>query len=363
MQATTVGGWLKQRVLSLFSGCGGMDLGFKRAGFDVKAASDACEPAVRTHRANFPDVEMVHGDITRPETKARIVEACGGRCDIVIGGPPCTAFSTSGRRDPNDPRARLFEPYLDVIERLNPQVVITENVNTIRSARNPSGGLVFNEIVAGLRRLDYSVQHRTLNAADYGVPQRRRRVIIIAARPGIPILFPRPTHSEHPAAGDGTLPWATIRDAIGDLEDAPESAEFSHVFPRHGSSVLDRIRGTSVGDNCSLGKLKDDFYRCPPGVPARTVRSVGWHIHYKCDRLLTPREAARLQGFPDGFKFVGTKSDVALQIGNAVPPPLAEAIGLAVLGMLAARSPGDAGPSDRAPSGMSVKPDRNGSIA
>lgn len=334
----------RPKVLSLFSGCGGMDIGFEQAGHEIVAANDAWEPAVRTHAANFPRARMVPGDITDPAVQARIVEACGGGCGIIIGGPPCVAFSTSGRRDPNDPRGRLFEHYIDMVARLRPAVVAMENVVGILTPRKGEDLAVIERITAALSMHGYRSKSRVLNAADYGVPQTRRRVIVVGTRLGVPILFPWPTHAASPSPADVLLPWATMRDAIDDLKGAPEDEAWSHVFTRHSPDMVRRFVRTPVWGFGSKN-YQEGYRKVPADSPSVTLKTVAWPIHYAHPRTLTAREAARVQGFPDWFKFVGGKVDVARIIGNAVPPPLARAIGTAVLDMLEAGRPAHAQPS------------------
>jgi DNA (cytosine-5)-methyltransferase 1 len=326
-------GW--PTAVGIFTGCGGLDLGFYNAGFDVMVANDVWDPAVRTYQTNFPRVMMVHGDIAAPAVKSRIVEACGGRCDVMVGGPPCSAFSTSGLRDHNDPKGRLYVEYLDLVDRLRPAIIVMENVLGILKARDGESIPVINRITSGLEGLGYRAEFRILNAADFGVAQHRRRVILIATRLDAPIIFPEPTHSAHPDLFGNTRQWVTIVQAIHDLEDIPENREWGHIFTRHNPEFLDRIRKTPLNGHCG-GRFRDGYRRIPPIAPSSIIKTVCWPIHYTLDRTLTPREAARIQGFPDTFSFIGNKGDVATMIGNAVPPPLAKAIGLAILGMLGA---------------------------
>ena len=332
------GGSRKLTVLDLFAGCGGFSQGFNQAGgFEVVGACqwDAKLPAIaRTYQVNHPGALMVNADIRLPETKEKIYALFADKpCDVTIGGPSCVAYSTSGKRDPNDPRARLFEDYLEIVGRLKPAVAVMENVRALLSVRNSNGGFVIDEMVSGFRQLGYQVGHKVLNAADYGVPQRRNRVFIIAARAGIPIRFPDPTHAEHPGLSGGRLPWVSIRDAIGDLAHAPEDKASWHVFTRHSPEVAARFAGTPIGKK-GLVNYHEGYYRNPPDKPSVTIKTVAWPIHYIHPRELTCREAARVQSFPDSFRFVGGKTAVATMIGNAVPPALAKAVASAVYCML-----------------------------
>jgi DNA (cytosine-5)-methyltransferase 1 len=182
------------------------------------------------------------------------------------------------------------------------------------------------------------VEYKVLNAADYRVPQKRERVIFIGTRFGVPILFPDPTNSEMGQAtlqGGKTSKWVTVREAIDDLKDWPEDPDFGHLLTQHGGEFLDKIGHTPVG-NSVFGDYSDSFYRNPPDEPSRTIKENhgGVLVHYEKNRVMTPRELARLQSFPDDFVFKGTKSNILVQIGNAVPPKLGQAIGNSIHKML-----------------------------
>ena len=320
-------------VFDAFSGCGGFSEGFVQAGgFDVAAACewDPENPAIaRTYEANRPGTPMVNADICLPETRERICAFFRDKpCDVVIGGIPCKAYTKSKHRDPDDPRGRLYEPFIDLVGRLLPVAVVIENVPDILTYRHADGSLAAHRIAVSLRSLGYAVAARVLNAADFGVAQRRRRAFIFAWRQG---TFPRPVPTHDRNGRDGLPKWRSIRDAIGNIEDAPEDASWSHVFPRHGRKVLDRIRITPVGGKASVG-YNEGAYRDAPDRPSRTLRGGAWIIHYRHHRVITVREAARIQGFSDSFLFEGSKSEQMLMVGNAVPPPLAKAVALAVLG-------------------------------
>ena len=347
-------------ALELFAGCGGMSEGFRMAGLDVVCASDSWPVAAETYKRNHPTTEFVLGDIRDKEVKARIVEVFGGReCDILVAGFPCVSFSMSGKRDPEDPRGHLFEDFLDMVRLLQPKIVVGENVVGIKSAIHPREpywdtnaawikavepgsceakllNYVINEkvgwkIIRRLGELGYNAECQTLNAADYGVPQARKRVIFIGVRNDLPLAedFPEPTH------GEGLIPHESVRDAIGNLVNLPADKVWSHVFQRHAPGFLERIRNTPVGSSV-YSNYGDAWFRLPPDEPSRTVKANngGVFVHYERDRVMTPRELARLQSFPDDYLFSGSKGDVLKQIGNAVPPLLAMAIGIRLRQML-----------------------------
>ena len=321
-------------VVSLFSGCGGIDLGFNQAGLAITVANDSWEPAVATHRANFPGTMMIPGDITDHAIKRKIAVACGGRCDVLIGGIPCIAFTTSGNRDAADPRGELYKDFLEMVDMLHPVIAVAENVIGCLRPRKGEKQAMMTRLVDGLRARGYCAQFKVLCAADFGVPQERRRAILIAAKPGIPIRFPFPTYADGGDFVGETPPWRTVREAIGDLADAPEDKSSSHVFTRHGPDFTDRIRRTPVGQSVTP-EYTEAFFRMYPDQPSLTIKgSGGQPIHYAKDRILTPREMARLQTFPDDFRFVGNLGEVQQQIGNAVPVGLARAVAGSVREML-----------------------------
>lgn len=400
------------RVLDLFAGCGGLSYGLELAGFEVVAGNDIVETAAQSHRLNHPRSRFFLGSITDGALRNEIIEhARQMEVDVVVGGPPCQAYSLAGKRDVDDERGHLFEDYVTVVDAVRPKFFVMENVKGLLSMKHDRVDLsaadqrkldrikemekeqiglrkqrkqnkntdriafsdadasrleqaneelaqlraqtvalresVPDRIVSRLQEIGYRVEYRVLNAADYGVPQRRERVIFIGTRLDVPILFPSPTHREQSSASslfdEALLPWVTTQDAIGDLEDAPENAEWSHEFTRHKPDFVERLAQTPVGGSVYEG-FSDAWYRQPPDEPSRTVKENhgGVFVHYRHSRVLTPRELARLQSFPDSFRFAGPKSKVLVQIGNAVPPLLGKAIGGALMQMMAAtasRSP------------------------
>ena len=356
-------------VLELFAGCGGMSEGFRMSGLDVVCASDSWPVAAETYRRNHPNTQFVLGDICSKEVKSKIVDVFNDReCAILAGGFPCQAFSMSGKRDPADPRGRLFEDFLDMARLLQPKIVVGENVVGIKSMIHPrepywdtgaawlkgitSGSCeaslldyVVNEpvawkIIRRLGELGYYADYKILNAADYGTPQARKRVIFIGIRNDLPIAedFPEPTH------GPGLRPWVTVRSAIDQLSGLPEDRDWSHVFTNHKPDFLERISNTPIGSGVHSNYC-DSYYRQPPDKPARTVKEHhgGVFLHYEKNRVMTPRELARLQSFPDDYLFSGSKGAILKQIGNAVPPLLAKAVGVYVKNMLDSMDDGSNG--------------------
>jgi DNA (cytosine-5)-methyltransferase 1 len=381
------------RVLDLFAGCGGLSKGLEKADFTIVAANEFWDPAAATHRKNHPYATLVEGDITLAETQRQVLAACGSGVDVLVGGPPCQAYSLSGRRDAKDPRAHLFADYLNLVASLQPTALAMENVKGLLSMTIDREGLSERDsaalarlraqldllpdkytrgasdqaaLVAGRRaaseirgaikefqepvadviirrfeELGYRVRCEVLNAADFGVPQRRERVIFLGVRKGHGApQFASPTHSALPQQtffGAATRPHRTVREAIDDLKNRPEDERLHHILPVHSPRFLAKLRATRIGASV-FASYEDAFYRCPPDEPARTVKENhnGVFVHYEQDRVMTPRELARLQDFDDEFLFIGKKSVVLKQIGNAVPVGLGKAIGESIRVSLAA---------------------------
>lgn len=290
----------KHRVVSLFSGCGGMDLGFlggfrfggqryRRLAFEILWANDIDRLACDTYAANL-GAEHLH--------QGCIVEAMGtlpAAADVVIGGFPCQDVSINGQRHLADgERTVLYQQMIRVIRRTNPKVFVAENVKGLLMSH---GKGFFDRMLADFSLPGYTVSHKLYLAADYGVPQRRERIFIVGTRYDEPFVHPQPV-CRH----------MTARQALADLEEADENRDTSHIWSK-------AKRSPEQGDR-----------RLRPDQPATTIRAehhgnVQWH--YKLDRRISLREAARLQSFPDGFEFVCAMRPTERQIGNAVPPVLA----------------------------------------
>ncbi|MFC4807249.1 DNA cytosine methyltransferase [Falsarthrobacter nasiphocae] len=310
--------------MSLFSGGGGLDLGFEAAGFEPLVCLDNDPIACETLRTNRPSWNVVCNDI-------RQFNATPYRgADVVVGGPPCQGFSTAGKGDPADPRNFLWKEYMRVVQEVQPRAVVLENVSALTHKRN---GDHLTGIMNHLREEGFSFAYGVLNAAHYGVPQARRRLIVIGVRDGEPSLPPATT-TEHPA---------TVWDAIHDLAKLEATPSLNHVPNHHAPHVAERWSKLGPGE-------VDPNYRrarLDPSKPSLTIRAGGGYgpngnhlggfhppIHPTFPRQLTVREAARIQSFPDSWTLCGPKTIQGRQIGNAVPVRLAEAIALHVTKLL-----------------------------
>jgi DNA (cytosine-5)-methyltransferase 1 len=306
--------------VEIFSGCGGMCQGLNMAGNNGLAALEWWEPGVKTLRKNqtYP---IIHGDVTLSETKDQLYKTVGTqKVHIVAGGFPCQGFSTAGKRDITDPRNRLYLELLEIVSHLKPDFVLMENVKGLISMAN---GKVLKLIRSDFYRIGYKLDFKLLNAADYGVPQARERVIIIGNKIG--------KKNPYPIALLDKKSHITVCDAIADLMDKPEDIPSSHIFSKHDAAMVTRLAKIPLGKNL-YGNFSDAWKRPLWSKPSPTVKENhgGVFVHPFLPRVMTPRELARLQSFPDTYLFEGKKSHILKQLGNAVPPLLAKALGLAI---------------------------------
>lgn len=298
------------KVVSLFSGAGGLDLGFANAGHEIAWAVDNWADAVETYRMNFSSPIQL-ADI-RDVPSVMIPE-----CDIVIGGFPCQGFSVANvQRSVDDSRNLLYREFVRVVRDIRPRFFVAENVKGILSL---GGGLVFQKIVADFESLGYRVSHAVLNAANFGVPQRRERVFIVGSSHGDPWSRPLPTHVDPRSAHiSGLRPWASIGEALVGLPDpdAPNVLE-NHEYTTYKLTF-----------NGYLGHRSVDPTLPSPTLTARGDDKGGVVIHHHPSNLrrLTAREAAILQTFPIDYRFYGPKTSVYRQVANAVPPMLARVV-------------------------------------
>jgi len=323
-------------VVSLFSGCGGLDLGLERAGFLTTAMVEIMPFATATLRENFPSADVVGPPDRLGDVRKVDVAELGSNVDLLAGGPPCQSFSIAAaqrflkgdvkfKRTGFDDEARgnlVFE-YLRLLAGLMPKVFMIENVPGLRDL---DGGQTLDSIVAVATGLGYKVAEPTvIQAADFGVPQFRRRLIVVGALDELPVL-PVPTHSAK--GGLFARPYTSVAQALWEL---PADAA-NHVPREHLATSVARYRTLSFSQREHLGRVD----RLSPYRPSKTVIAGGSngggrsHLHPYLARTLTVRECARLQTFPDSFEFEGTMSRQFTQVGNAVPPLLGEVLGRAI---------------------------------
>jgi DNA (cytosine-5)-methyltransferase 1 len=359
-------------MIDLFAGCGGMTAGFVRHDFKPVLAVEWNLHAAATYAANFGEDHTRWGDIDE------VLKSDIPTADVVIGGPPCQGFSNLGSKDVNDPRNKLWNSYLQVVERTRPKVFVIENVDRFRSSAEFQ--LLLDEAKTGLIS-DYKLTHGLLLAADYGVAQRRTRTIVIGSRVG-PIELPKTTHARLPK-GD-LHPWVTVRDRIRKLPERPSTTSLPDTRTTFfDETVPGEFKWLDLHFGRNPRELSLQRYDCiPPGggrfdlpdellpdcwrnkptgttdvmgrmrwdAPSLTIRTEffkpekGQYLHPQWDpgkprkrvnRVITHLEAALLQDFPESFAWCGSKIEIAKQIGNAVPVGLASAVARTVHDALA----------------------------
>ncbi len=336
---------MKPRVVSLFSGGGGLDLGFIDAGFDVIWAIDNNKNAVETYKKNI-GYHIIHEDINCYDINNI------PNCDVVIGGPPCQSFSLAGKRDNGDERGKLVWKYIEIIEKLKPKIFLFENVVGLLSAKNEKGEKVLELLLSAFSKIGYNLSWEVINAANYGVAQLRKRLIIVGTHQKNIFNFPAHTHSSDTTTG--LKRFTSVSDILGDLPLAGSSTfPTDHDIPT--MSTLDKyiVEHVKPGGNYNdipdevsserIKRLKKSgghttcYGRMHPDKPSYTINTyfnrpnVGCNIHYKYNRLITVREALRIQSFPDNYEIISTsKQGKNLIVGNAVPPMLARALAMQI---------------------------------
>ena len=341
---------VKPQCISLFAGCGGLDLGIEQAGFRIAVATDADATCAETYRLNSPKVPYIVGKIGAVSTE-KILEAGGlqaGDVDLLIGGPPCPAFSKSRFYRTEKPRA-LEDPvaaetvggYLRVLSDVLPKAFILENVKGLAYGVHKEA---LDHILNTAKLLGYSTSVHIVNAADYGSPQIRERCLVVGSLSGF-IAAPESTHSKFPLEGDKMKPWVTSGDVLSDL-DTEEMADDEGHFA--GGQHNELLKGIPPGQNYlyytserghpePLFKWRSRYWsfllKLSPDLPSWTIQARRSNnmgpLHWR-NRILRIEEVKRLQTFPDSFKLAGSVEQQWRQIGNAVPPLLARQFGNAV---------------------------------
>ena len=375
--------------VDVFAGAGGFGAGFRSAGWSILGANDRDANAGATFRENFPETAFFQGPVASLNRR-RLLAECGlhaGELDCLIGGPPCQAFSFNNHnRSATDERAQLFLYYLNLVKDLNPKTIVMENVPGVLTI---DGGKVFGKILGGLQSLGFDTHFGILSAEQFGTPQMRRRVFVVASRLGpASELLPGPTHwslrflrrkksrGQRPegaarrvvsvwqaigdlpqlenGGGQDKAPWPGPRSTTVYQRRARDRARFLHNHRCRALEPvnLDRIRHVPEGGNwrdIPFGLLPAGMQRARPtdhtkrygrlarkGIASTILTKCdphwGAYVHPTQERVISVREAARLQGFPDSFRFAGTNLCAHyVQVGNAVPVPVARAIADAVL--------------------------------
>ena len=341
--------------IDLFCGCGGLSKGFMDAGFKVLVGIDNNQPALDTFKLNHKGGIPLNADLSKQETFDKIKELAGkNNIDVIIAGPPCQGFSLSGPRNFDDERNKLYLAVIEMVKQFKPLGFVIENVPGMATLYN---GQIKDEILRRFRALDYNIDCKILCAADYGVPQTRRRLVFMGIRNDIGNPnFPTPTLTPEN--------YITCKDAISDLPSleadlGTEPMEYTsepkteyqkkmrgsckilhnHVGTKHTQLVIDTIALVPEGGNWKdlpkgwgeSRKFHEAWTRYDGNKPSKTIDTGHRnHFHYKWNRVPTIREDARLQSFPDDFVFLGNKTQQNRQVGNAVPPLLGYALGKSI---------------------------------
>lgn len=350
-------------IMDLFAGVGGLSYGFSQLPqFNIVAANEIEKDISIAYTLNHPTVKMLNCDIKDLSEDILMKALNGQKIDVVVGGPPCQSYSTLGKRQ-NDKRANLFLQYKRVLKILKPEAFIFENVVGMLSMNK---GNLFRQIQSEFEELGYVLQYKVLDAADFGVPQHRERVFLVGFKGKNNYIYPTPTH------GLGLKPYITLKDAIGDLptlksgekkvnyqtEITNDFLRFvrnknstevdEHCAPKNGEHLIKIME--ALKDGQSKNDLPEDIR--PKSGYGNTYAKLWWDkpsttitrnfacpsssrcIHPRDSRAMSVREGARLQSFPDDYKFYGSDGMKRLEIGNAVPPLLSMAIAKQMLSAL-----------------------------
>ena len=336
----------KYNVIDLFCGAGGLSCGFERAGYNVVLGIDNDSKALETFELNHKGAKSICGDITKISYEKDIKPLIGeNTIDVIIGGPPCQGMSLSGPRKFDDPRNKLYLSYIRLVDEIRPKVFVIENVPGLVGL---FGGQIKDSIIEKFSKMGYKIQYKILCAADYGVPQMRRRVVFVGYKKGD---FEYPSEnktyvtckmalSDLPPLidelGSEEMPYASgAKNNYQKIMRENSNVVHNHVAANHSEKVQKIISLVPAGGNYK--DLPEEFKnsrnfhvawtRFPDDRPAPTIDTGHrHHFHYKYNRVPTVRECARIQSFPDDFVFLGNKTQQFRQVGNAVPPLMAEAI-------------------------------------
>lgn len=323
------------KYIDLFSGAGGFSLGFDNKGFQNIFSIDIEPSFCETYKYNFPNHQLIEKDICELSDSEISYLKEFDEVDVVIGGPPCQGFSIAGnigRKFIEDPRNRLFKEFTRVVKVVKPNFFVMENVARLY---NHNKGETRREIINDFQNLGYKVECKILNSADFGVPQVRKRVIFIGTKLDKEIIFPKKNIKEY-------LTVKEVLDGFPPLESGEESAVPNHVAMNHSEQMLEKMKYVKDGGSreeipVSIRPKTGDvrkYIRYKSDQPSVCVTGDMRKIfHYEQNRALTVRELAKLQSYPDDFVFKGLKISQQQQVGNSVPPKMAEVIAEVIIKM------------------------------
>jgi len=339
--------------IDLFSGCGGMSLGFENAGFKVLLGIDFDKKALETFEKNHKNSKIIYNDITKISYKTDIKKILKNeKIDVIIGGPPCQGMSLSGPRKFNDPRNKLYLSYIRLVKEIEPKAFVIENVPGLLGLFK---GAIKDNILKEFSKIGYSMKYNVLCASNYGVPQKRKRVFFIGIK-GTENDFEFPLADKMEISCEMALSdLPQLKDSIGEqiqhYTKAPQNRYQknmrvnsntikNHIAANHSEKVKNII--SFVPDGGNYKNLPEEYMgsrnfnvawtRFSRNKPAPTIDTGHrHHFHYEYNRVPTVRECARLQSFPDNFIFYGSKTEQFRQVGNAVPPLMAQKIAESLL--------------------------------
>lgn len=342
------------RIIDLFCGCGGFTQGFEQAGYHSLLGVDLWADATSTYQYNFPKSKVINDDITKVSTEhlLDVAGASSSEIDGIIGGPPCQGFSISGKRMIDDPRNVLYKSFVDFVGDIQPKFFVMENVPGLVSMAK---GAVRDAVLDDFTSRGYNVSWKILSADDFGVPQHRRRVFFVGLNKkyfgDMTFEFPNPTDIKKVSCKDAISDLDFISDEVALSDEIeyslPATTEYqklmrknsnvlwNHVATIHNARTKEIIAMVPDGGNYqslpkelwSTRKVHIAWTRMDSNKPCFTIDTGhNHHFHYSENRVPTARESARIQSFPDRFRFLGIKTSQLKQVGNAVPPLLAQVI-------------------------------------
>jgi DNA (cytosine-5)-methyltransferase 1 len=331
--------------IDLFSGCGGLSYGLEMAGHRCLLGVDANKEAIKSFAANHHEAAVYLGDIKKLKEKKLNELLKGTKVDMVVGGPPCQGFSTVGRGEVGDDRNQLFKEFVRIVKATQPKVILFENVTGLVAKKNQT---ILKQIFQYFEKLGYNMDARVLSAEEFGVPEKRRRTIIMGVKDG-ECVFPVATHGTR-----ASKKAVTVKEALKNLK-SKDGQFYNHdVHLAEVKKREDRERLKFIPAGCGIRYQSDEkeylpkklwfgvdwknlrenrfrqtrLQRLPLNEPSPTILTARTsYYHPVAPRYLTPREAAACQSFPNDFIFHGSQTAVFRQIGNAVPPLLARALG------------------------------------
>ncbi len=353
-------------VIDLFCGCGGFSKGFDQAGFKVRLGIDIWQDAVTTYKANFPNAATIVGDISglMGEDLLSAAGMTADEVDVIIGGPPCQGFSLSGKRMLDDPRNILYKSFVRMVATIQPKAFVMENVPGLVKLFN---GQVKEQVIEDFTNIGYKVKMSQLTACDFGVPQARTRVFFVGINTekvkNNDYVFPKATH------GNGKKSYVTCKDALSDLDfigdtrllaevaeyELPAANAYQKLMRRNANQLLNHVTTIHTDKTRKIIAMVPDggnYKNLPQELWSTRKVHIAWtrmdsrkpcftidtghnhHFHYRANRVPTVRESARIQSFPDDFRFIGIKTSQLKQVGNAVPPLLAQAVAQSIIAVL-----------------------------